>query len=77
MQTFLKSCFSLVVAGLLMVSLHAGAAGPSKDKNKDDPVKKCQAECLGIKDTAAYEGCMLKCKETNATSTPALPTIKK
>jgi hypothetical protein len=76
MRTFIKSCFSVAAAGLLAISLHAGAAESSKDKN-NDPVKQCQAECRDIKNNAEYEGCLLKCKESFQSKTPTHPTIKK
>ncbi len=77
MRTFLKFCFSLAVAGLLAVTLSAGAVESSKDKDKVNPIKKCQAECVGIKDNLAYENCMLKCRETYTSTNPILPTINK
>jgi len=77
MRTFIKSCFSVMAASLLVVSMHANAAESSKDKDKKvDPVKKCQLECKSSKDNEAYEGCMLKCKETHKDTNPVVPQKK-
>ena len=78
MRTFLKFCFSVMAASLLVVSMHANAAETSsnKEKNKNDPVRKCQLECKSNKDNAAYEGCMLKCKETHKDTNPVVPKKK-
>jgi len=78
MRTFIKSCFSVMAASLLAVSMHANAAESSRnmDKNKTDPVKKCQLECKSNKDNTTYEGCMLKCKETHKGINPVVPQKK-
>lgn len=77
MRTFIKSCFSMAAASLLLISTQTVMAGSSKDKDKDDPVKKCQAACVSNKGNEAYEACMLQCKETHKNTGPAVPTIKK
>jgi hypothetical protein len=78
MRTYLKFCFSVMAAGLLVVSMHANAAETSmnKEKHKNDPVIKCQLECKSIKDNADYESCMLKCKETHKDTNPVVPQKK-
>ena len=67
-----------MAASLLAVSMHANAAESSRnmDKNKTDPVKKCQLECKSNKDNTTYEGCMLKCKETHKGINPVVPQKK-
>lgn len=78
MRTFIKSCFSVMAASLLVLSMHANAAESSKDKvKKDDPLTKCQLECKSKKDNESYEGCMLKCKETYKNKGPVAPTQNK
>lgn len=79
MRTFIKSCLSVMAAGLLVVSMHADAdkTAISKEQLKNDPVIKCQLECNGNKDNAAYEACMLKCKETYKNTNPIVPQQKK
>ena len=77
MRTFIKSCFSVAAASVLLISAQTVMAESSKDKDKDDPVKKCQAACVSNKGNEAYEACMLQCKETYKNPRPAVPTIKK
>jgi len=78
MRIFVKSCFSVMAAGLLVVSMHANAEVTSKNKqtNKTDPVIKCQMECKSIKDNTAYENCMLKCRESHKDTNPIVPQKK-
>ena len=77
MRTLIKSCLMAVTAGLLLLSLSVGAADSAKDKPKNEPLEKCKVECLKIKDSAAYEGCMLDCSKNYDTKSPVVPTIKK
>ncbi len=76
MHTLIKSCFAVVVAGVLFSFSHLGMAVESdngKSKTEDDPVKKCQARCTSNKNNESYEACMLKCKETYKSTNPAPP----
>ena len=68
MRKFVLSSFSLIVAGLLLVSIQVRAAGTSK---ADDPVRICQEGCKVHKDNESYEACMLKCKDTHKSKAPA------
>jgi hypothetical protein len=76
MLTSIRSCFLAVSVGLLLASVNAGAAESPKN-SADGPVQKCQAGCKIHKDNEAYEGCMLKCKETHKSALPVLPAPKK
>ncbi len=78
MRTLIKSCFTAVAAGSLLLSLSVGAADSAKDKKmKNEPLEKCKVECLNIKNSAAYEGCMLNCNKTHENKSPAVPKMKK
>jgi len=74
MRKFVQSSFSVAVAGLLLVSVQAGAADSSKYK-AEDPVRICQSGCKVHQDNLAYENCMLKCRDDHKTSNPALPIV--
>jgi hypothetical protein len=78
MFTSLRSCFLAASVGLLFVSLNAGAAESPKNKSRaEDPVKQCQAGCKVHNDNEAYEGCMLKCKETHKSTAPVSPAPRR
>ncbi len=77
MRTLIKSFFAIMAVGLFTLSLPVGAADSAKDKNKNEPLEKCKVECLNIKDSAAYEGCMLNCNKTHENKSPAMPKMKK
>ena len=78
MRTLIKCCFTAVAAGSLLLSLSVGAADSAKDKNmKNEPLEKCKVECLNIKDSATYEGCMLNCNKTHENKSPTVPKMKK
>lgn len=79
MRALIKSCFSMMVAGLLMFSLSASAADAAKGKygdyrdRKDDPVAQCQAGCKPHeKDNVAYENCMVKCRKDHKKDTTSI-----
>jgi len=74
MRKFVQSSFSVAVAGLLLVSVQAGAADSPK-YNAEDPVRICQSGCKVHKDNLVYENCMLKCRDDHKTSNPALPIV--
>jgi len=78
MRTFLKSCFLVIAAGFLLISMQAGAADSSKEKRKpNEPLKQCRLDCKSNKDTLAYEACMIKCEETYSSKRSSDPGNKK
>lgn len=74
MRNFVQSCFAVAVAGLLLVSVQAGAADPAKAK-AEDPLRRCQSGCKIHKDNLAYETCMVKCWNEHEVSKPAISTV--
>lgn len=79
MHTFIKSCFTVAVAGMLLTFANLGMSMMTdRDKNKtDEAVKKCQVECKSDKDHKSYEGCMTKCIETHMSKNSVIPGNKK
>lgn len=74
MHTFIKSCFTVAMAGVLLTFANLGMAMMlSKDKDKvDEVVKRCEMECKSNKDHKSYEGCMTKCYETHRSKNPTI-----
>ncbi len=80
MRTLIKSGFSAIIAGLLVLSLSAGSADAAR-KNYNEPMDpalaKCKADCQAFKekkDYGAFENCQIKCdKDHKKNASPAMP----
>ena len=63
MRILAKFFLALAAAGLLFVSMQAGAAEPSK-AGSSDQLNMCREGCKSSKDNSAYESCMIQCQQT-------------
>lgn len=72
-----KTIYSVVAAGLLVMSQYAGAAQGTGKKPANpgkEAASRCQAECKSHKqEDGAFERCIVKCMNEKKSTGPALP----